>query len=208
MNAISEKGIGLVIDAGANRGQWALELIESGYKGKIHSFEPTSEFRFLQDLSNPYSNWKCHQVALSDTSGSAGLFQASNANLSTSLLRPSGINEQGFGITFAEGERVKTITLDDFFSQRELQPFYLKLDVQGAEMLVLKGANSVLKSCLAVEFESALFPLYDTEWTHHEIASWLIQRGFEPKQLVITHWDRDLNTVSLDSIFLRDGNVK
>jgi hypothetical protein len=81
---------------------------------------------------------------------------------------------------------------------------YLKLDIQGSEMQALLGAQGVINEIAAVEFESSLTDLYENESSHYEIVNWLFSYGFVPWQLVVTHWDRSLRTISLDSIFIRN----
>lgn len=203
MRILKEYQITSVVDVGANRGQWALDLFSSGYMGQVISFEPTEEFVELQKASRRYPNWHCNPVAVSNESGKKIMYQASNGNLSSSLLAPHQIESMGFDFEFHEGKEVQTITLDEFFSDQPLKPSYLKIDVQGAEMLVLEGASQIVDSFQAVEFESALVSLYRGEHSHYEISQWLIERGFRPIQLVVTHWSRDMDTVSLDSIFVR-----
>ncbi len=81
---------------------------------------------------------------------------------------------------------------------------YLKLDIQGSEMQALLGAQGVINEIAAVEFESSLTDLYENESSHYKIVNWLFSYGFVPWQLVVTHWDGSLTTISLDSIFIRN----
>ena len=55
-----------------------------------------------------------------------------------------------------------------------------------------------------VSYESSVTDLYENETSHYEIVNWLFSYGFVPWQLVVTHWDRSLRTISLDSIFVRN----
>ena len=82
---------------------------------------------------------------------------------------------------------------------------YLKLDVQGSEMDILLGAEKILSKFRFIEFESALVQLYEGETTHYEISRWLMDHGFKPLQVVVTHWDSSGATISLDAIFERVG---
>src|SRR5438552_1566999 len=62
--------IDLVVDVGANRGQYGRALREWGYAGEIVSFEPLAEaFAELALLSGPDKRWTCHQLALGDDEG-------------------------------------------------------------------------------------------------------------------------------------------
>lgn len=192
----------LVLDVGANEGQWARRLREDGYKNRILSFEPSEAFESLSKRVWRDENWQCQKLAVSNINGQVNLFSASNGNLSTSILRPNAILNQGFNLEFESKNSVESVTLEKILSTYEFSSFYLKIDVQGAEMLVLEGAGRTLDYCIAIEFESALISLYHGETTHYPIADWLRAKNFEPFQVAITHWDKELRTISLDSIFI------
>lgn len=194
----------LVLDVGANQGQWASRIRKDGYMHKIVSFEPSEAFNSLVDRSKTDLNWDCRKLAVSNISSEVELYSASNGNLSTSILKPKEILNQGFNLEFDKKFIAKAVTIDDFFSTYPQSLFYLKLDVQGAEMKALQGAKKFLENCIAVEFESALVDLYEGETTHYQISDWLRRNNFEPFQIVITHWDRKLRTISIDSIFVKN----
>jgi FkbM family methyltransferase len=196
----------LVLDVGANQGQWASRIRKDGYKYQIISFEPSEAFNELFIRAESDSNWDCQKLAVSNNNGEVILFSASNGNLSTSILKPKEILNQGFNLKFETKVMAQAITLEKFLSTHQQSPYYLKLDVQGAEMKVLQGAKKVLEKCVAVEFESALVDLYEGETTHYKIAEWLRQYDFEPWQIAITHWDEKLRTISIDSIFINYRN--
>jgi hypothetical protein len=80
---------------------------------------------------------------------------------------------------------------------------YLKIDVQGAEYEVISGAVGLMPNVSVIEFESSTIELYEDEKNHYSIARLLIDFGFTPRQIVVTHWDDNLATVSLDSIFVK-----
>jgi len=193
----------LVIDVGANNGDWANGLRKDHYMGRIESFEPTEIFESLKQKSSNDDFWSVHNLALSNFTGEAVMNLADNGFLSSSLLTPTGILKSNKGISFKTGKKVRVSTLDKHFAGMHQGDIYLKMDVQGAELSVMKGGEDFLESCCAVEFESALVPQYEGEESHYEIVSWLRSRGFQQKQVVVTHWNKDLETVALDSIFVR-----
>jgi FkbM family methyltransferase len=197
-----------ILDVGANIGQWALQVRDGGFKEDITSFEPTSAFEILKKNTFRDSNWKCVNVAVSNQTGESRIYLASNGNLSSSILQPDEILLQGFGIEFNESINVPTTTLDEYLYNSQIGEFYLKIDVQGAEKLVLEGAENSLSKCMAVEFESSLTSLYKGESNHYDLAKWLLLRGFTPFQVVVTHWDRSMAAISLDSIFIKNGDRK
>lgn len=203
LDILESFGCEVVVDVGANNGSWARSLRHHGFSGKIESFEPTAIFSKLEETAMSDEMWTVHKVALSDFSGEAGMNLADNGYLSSSLLSPSGIYETNKGINFTTGEKVTVTTLDEYLFESSKKEIYLKLDVQGAELSVLKGGEKFLTLCRAVEFESALITQYEGEASHYEIVDWLHSKGFREKQVVVTHWNKNLETVALDSIFVR-----
>lgn len=204
---LKNSGISLVYDVGANRGQWAKLIRREGYGHKIISFEPSVAYESLKIQTANDKEWICENLALSNVKGEVDLFSASNQDLSTSILEPQEILNQDLDIDFSKGKKALATTLDLYRGEHEHRKFYLKLDVQGAEGLVLEGAKSSLEDCVAIEFESSLLSLYRGESTHYDLATYLISKNFSPKQIVITHWDKGLHTVSMDSIFIKEDRA-
>ena len=202
---LADHHISLVIDVGANRGQWAKTLRQQNYQGEIISFEPSKAFEELRIVAERDPKWEIRNLALSKKVGTSPLYLSSNEQLSSSLLEPSGISHRRPDIAFKKTLDVSVSTLDKELGHNS-KAFYLKIDTQGSEMDVLLGAVRSLTNCIAIEFESAIVPMYVGETLHHQIAEWLIGADFIPKQLVITDWDSDLNTLALDSIFVRKKN--
>jgi FkbM family methyltransferase len=192
-----------VIDVGANFGQYAKSLRSAGYKNYIYSFEPTYIYSELAENAKNDHLWQTYNYGIGDKSEKVVMQIASNGSQSSSILLPKDILKQNFGITFKQSELIEIKPLDNFISTNGLENTYLKIDTQGNEMNVLQGLGAGIDKISSIEFESALIPLYEGESNHYEIAELLISKGFAPIQIVITHWDKDKQTVSLDSIFVR-----
>jgi FkbM family methyltransferase len=128
------------VDVGANFGIYT--LIASalvGNAGRVIAFEPSVQsFPVLQRniTLNGLTNITAFRVALCDKRGAACLYHADDP-VSHSLGKdPSWTNE---------GEEVTTEILDHLIEQGEIQRVdVIKLDVEGAEELVLRGARKVL----------------------------------------------------------------
>ena len=190
-----------VIDVGANSGQWASKLRKSGYLGNIISYEPSDVFYELEKKAKNDTLWQVRKIALSNFSGYSTFFLASNSGLSSSMLKPKAILNQHLGIRFDNQVQVPVNRLDS--EGIKGTNIYLKIDAQGADFKVLQGSFNLLPNVAVIEFESALVELYEGEGGHYSIAAWLIELGFQPKQIVVTHWDCSLATISIDSIFSR-----
>ncbi len=196
-----------LLDVGANTGQYAERVRVSGFKGIIHSFEPTSRFHILSENATKDASWFTHNIGFGDKKEIVEFNISSNDGLSSSMLKPKEILTQGFGIDFTKKESVRIERLDSFILDKKLDNLYLKLDVQGAEMSALIGLGDSIGRVSAIEFESAFIELYEGETNHYVIAEWLIARDFIPYQSVNTHWDATGLTVSLDCIFVRKGLI-
>jgi FkbM family methyltransferase len=132
-----------VVDVGANIGFYTLVSARIvGPSGAVHAFEPNGVVRasLVANLAlNGFQNVVVHDEAMASQSGSV-LFYVSdwNENSGISSLIP------GDGLK-AEGERVPCVTLDDFAAT--LAPRHidvLKIDVEGAELDVIKGGRELL----------------------------------------------------------------
>lgn len=138
----------LAMDIGAHAGQYALIMAACcGPSGKVIAFEPDSHAReiLLENLAlNPgIARPVVEEFALSDHSGPATLFSRggdSNSSLSLSGLPTMAVED-------LEQIDVTLCTLDDYLRQRGLPfPKLIKIDTEGAEILILRGAEAVLAS--------------------------------------------------------------
>jgi FkbM family methyltransferase len=142
----------VVIDGGANCGIYtvvASKLV--GPSGRVLSFEPGSEaFSVLtKNIEiNRLSNVRAHCAALSDTTGIARLYHHEHGPNSFSLGHP--------GNTMIDSEGVVTRTIDEVVRDENASRVGLiKLDVEGAEELVLRGARKIIAhSCPTILFEA------------------------------------------------------
>lgn len=113
--------------------------------------------------------------------GGEGEFRFTRGPLNCSLLEPNLAVLSRFGrlaplFEVARTERVQTTRLDDIPACRDAQ--YLKLDVQGAEAMVLAGATETLKSVLVVQTEVCFLPLYVDQPLFADLDRILAAHGF------------------------------
>ncbi len=126
-----------VVDIGANIGLYT--VIAAKKAGKVFSFEPESENIALLNKNvreNGLANVQTFQKAVADTEGTQEFFISNNNKGSHSLFTPPDTFEKG---------TVETISLDAWAAQNHIDNIDLiKIDVQGAEFLVLKGMKKIL----------------------------------------------------------------
>jgi len=133
-----------IFDVGANIGQTALTFNKHFPKATIHSFEPiASTYKQLENNVKAYSNIKCHKLALSDKSEELKIriFEGKNSVLNS-------LNTISMNITDnSKEEIITTNTLDNFLEEQKLTTIdLLKIDTEGYEMPVLKGASHALQN--------------------------------------------------------------
>jgi FkbM family methyltransferase len=144
-------------DVGANYGYYSLLLAPAA--DSVHAFEPVSRTRAHLESSlvrNHVENVTVYPVALSDHVGSAEIHLYSSSGNNSLYDVDHGIHVRQIGT-----ETVTLDTLDQQVYERGLPPpGLIKIDVEGAELFVLRGARRVLREhhpILTVEFLETLF---------------------------------------------------
>jgi FkbM family methyltransferase len=155
--------INVVLDIGANTGQYAKELRAAGYRHRIVSFEPLSAaFEELRRHAQRDSRWQVYPYALGDAPGRARLNVAGNSVSSSLLPMHHTHREAAPHSAYVAAQRVTVRTLDEM-APDILHPHdrvWLKLDTQGYEGRVLAGATTVLSRTRFVQIELSLVELY------------------------------------------------
>jgi len=133
-------GADVIFDVGANAGIYSLAALSSNSHATVHAFEPTPEIaaRLRQAVElNELNQLKIHEVAVLDKPRRAALIRC-RANDGMNFIRTQGVEGQS--------EIVPAESLDAFCSARGIGDISLmKIDVQGHEHSVLRGAKSLLE---------------------------------------------------------------
>lgn len=177
------RGITLVLDVGANAGQYASRIRKLGYEGRIVSFEPLDgPFAELERIARNDPLWEVHHFALGDVDGDDVINVAGNTQ-SSSLLPmlhrhiESLPDSQYVGKEKITIRRLATLWPDlDVVTHR--RRIWLKLDVQGYELQVLQGADATLDEVDTVQAELSIVPLYEGNLTWRELDDWFTTRDF------------------------------
>jgi FkbM family methyltransferase len=200
--------IDLVIDVGANSGQYGRALRASGYNGRILSFEPLSSARLaLEALSQSDDRWSIvDRMAVGDHDGVVTINIAKNSTSSSILDMLDSHRQAAPYAPYVGSEEVPMRRLDGVhhsFLDESSRPF-LKIDTQGYEARVLEGAAGLLKRVKGVQVELSLRPLYDGQVLWRDIIDSLEKCGFEVWSLVPGFLDPDTGRMlQCDGIFLR-----
>jgi len=194
----------LLLDVGANRGQFSLVARATHPQVPIHAFEPQSaEAAIYRKVFANLRGIVLHELALGDQAGEADL-HISRRRDSSSLLPIGDLQTKLFPATEEVGtHRVRVVTLDSLKQHwAAANRILLKLDVQGFELGVLRGAPETLRQCAYVYAECSEVPLYTGQALYPEVAAFLATHGFHPVRRINEQFDGD-RLIQADHLFGR-----
>lgn len=207
LDVISHLGIELVLDVGANTGQWASQLRTSGYTGRIISFEPCpGPFAELQLLARRGHKHDCIHSGLGNRDGEAQLL-TTRATVNSSFRNPVHRRDLSRGIEVEGQVTVPICRLDSVLPPLTSEPdrFYMKIDTQGFEREVLTGAPETLLRTDAVEIELSLIELYEGQALLPEVWQLLVGSGLRPAWLERGYRESgDIWLLQVDALFVRE----
>ena len=206
--ALEKLEITLVIDVGANIGQYGALIRETGYSGMIYSFEPLIEaHEQLLKNTNQDKNWSIHnRCAVGDTIGDVEITVAGNSySSSIKEMLPSHLSAAPDSGSIGS-HRAQVITLDSLLQVWEPHrgKIYLKIDTQGFEQEVLNGATSTLDCVAAVQLELSLIELYKGQALYDYFFSFFKTQGFVLHHLIPGFIDpQSGQLLQFDAVFFR-----
>jgi FkbM family methyltransferase len=183
---LKTREINVVIDVGANAGQFALVLRGLGYTGRIVSFEPGSQaLETLTQLASDDPAWTVRRTALGRTTSELLMNVSSRSNFN-SFLKPNEKYSSLFDSSPGQKETQETVPvvrLDDVWSEiieGIAQPrCLLKIDTQGFDTEVIAGGAEVaVPACLAIQFEGSIERIYEGQPACFTLIEEVRQAGF------------------------------
>jgi FkbM family methyltransferase len=168
-----------VADVGAHVGTFSVIAgARVGPAGRVFSFEPAPESRRMLQQNIGLNRFEQRvtivPAAVSDQTGQT-VFYIDGKSTTNSLMQLESVSPTG-----SAPQRAITVgltTLDDFFASIGRDPDLVKIDVEGAEFAVLRGADRILRGPARV-----LCELHPYAWTAaghdgHAMVQWLKERG-------------------------------
>lgn len=160
-----------VFDVGANVGTHALLAAKLAPQGQVFAFEPGARaFAALEKNArlNKVENITLYNAAVSNETGSWTLHQ------------PGRSDEQSFLVPAAgAGAAIKTVALESILRDKNLTTInFLKIDVEGAELLVLRSLSVGLAKVEKIFFENIPWAMERFQYTQAELTAFLREQGF------------------------------
>ncbi|QIK66323.1 FkbM family methyltransferase [Nocardioides sp. HDW12B] len=161
-------GINVVLDVGANRGQYGRALRAAGYAGRIVSFEPVpASAEVLEERTADDPDWQVHRCALGAEETTLDIHVGKGQGRLSSLLPASDFGREwnpriDTTTTLAVPVRRLDGLLDEVLAGVEDPRIYLKLDTQGFDLQAFAGAGDRIDEVLAMQSEVSLVPLYES----------------------------------------------
>ncbi len=175
--------VGVVLDVGANVGQYAGGLRAAGYGGRIVSFEPGSRAHaVLRRRAAADPLWTvAARMAIGDADGSATLKLSSRCDMKSLLTMAEATRTAMPKAVDAGAEAVDMRRLESVFDDhcKPEDRVFLKLDTQGFERTALEGAGARLARCVVLQMELSLFANYVGEALYWTVMERAREAGFE-----------------------------
>ena len=160
----------IIYDIGAHIGTWSLLAKAFIPDSIIHAFEPIeSHITEFQNRISDIKDINLHQVALGNQTGNISI-NITNRSDASSLLEAAELVDEQYGVKKDREQMIKIFTLDDYIITQKIPlPDFIKLDVQGYELEVLKGAQQCINHAKWILCEVSFYPYYQNQPLFYDI---------------------------------------
>lgn len=209
VRAAETRGVALILDVGANRGQFAKGLFKAGYRGSVVSFEPLSTAHAqLQAAASDNPAWQVfRRCAFGAAPGRAAINVSGNSQSSSFLPMLDRHLSALPSSRYVGIEETEIITLDQVLGQDfpGSGPVGVKIDVQGYEHEVLKGLKVERDRVALIYTELSLTPLYEGEAKFTDVIGELAADGYRCISLTPNFVDlKTYEVLDTNALFVRD----
>lgn len=165
-----------LLDIGANKGQFSAIVRFADPSTKIYAFEPLAGERAKFAAAVPGA--EMFPVAIGENPGTAN-FHLTNRADSSSLFAPSGKAKSAYGVATETIIEVSVARVQDLLPlERLAAPVLMKIDVQGAELSVLRSLGSDLRHIDFIYCEVSFAEIYEDQPMASEVIAFLYGQGF------------------------------
>lgn len=203
-------GVDTVLDVGANKGQFGRFLRKNGFKGELYSFEPLKEpFAILSSESEKDSKWHAINCGLGSEKTKCEI-NVTNTTEFASIRNPNTYATQMFNdlVEVTHQETIQLDTVDNFlltnndsFSNKTI---FLKMDTQGYDLEVFKGASNSLSRIVALQSELSVQAIYDGMPGYLDALAVYSDNGYLPSGLYPVCRNKDgLSLLEVDAVLIK-----
>lgn len=211
---VDPAGWASVLDIGANVGQSVRRIAHTFTKATIHAFEPDpAAFEQLQAVGSISPRIYTWQLAVGARSGHADLNIMGDSQMN-SVLPPTQLGQDYFpgDILPQRTVRVPMVSIDDWAARHNIDHVdFIKIDVQGIELDVLRGAQRLIRNggVLAIKCEAQILPEYQGASTLFDIVPFMNSLGFQFHQIhdVWEHGPERQHSC-LDALWIRSDMIQ
>lgn len=177
-----------ILEIGCNDGSHTLWFLQIFKNPKVYCFEPDprAATRFKQKVGQ-HPNLQLFEIALSDRNGEIEFYQSGGHkneqeaemmpdgwDLSGSIRKPKDHLVSHPWIKFDRAITVKTVTLDDWCEEHEIESIdFIWMDVQGAELDIFRGGKKALKKTRFLYTEYSYREIYEGQATIGKLLKYL-----------------------------------
>jgi FkbM family methyltransferase len=209
---LQQLDVNVVLDVGANLGQFARRLRRDGYAGRIVSFEPVPHIADrLERAAADDPDWHVLRYAVGESDETREINVGVGQGRYSSLLPVSD-----FGRSWSsriDGDATVSVSvrrldglLDDVVDGVVDPRVYLKLDTQGYDLQAFAGVGARVADLVGMQSEMSLVPLYEGMPHLTEQLSTYEAAGFRVTGMFPVVFDREtLRVIELDAVMVRDG---
>jgi FkbM family methyltransferase len=198
LEVIQKENFDLVLDIGANEGQFGRELRKSGYTKRIISIEPVEQpYNLLKNAIDGDKLWECYNFALGNENGTARLNIHEDTRLSSFLEHHELPSRQ---------TQVQLKKLSSFLEENgcNAKKIFIKIDTQGYEMPILEGVGEFWHRIHGALVELSIAPLYKEQIPLEEMITYLKKHGLLLWRLRRGCYDREImRDLEVDGLFLK-----
>jgi FkbM family methyltransferase len=182
-----------------------------GYTGTIFSFEPgPAAFSKLASLAAQDPDWHAFNYALGDETGTMEL-NIMHGDEFSSFYEPAASMEAVSDAAARNNHVVRRVpvkvrklndVIEELKNEVAADRFYLKLDTQGFDLAVMRGANTVLPQICAMQSEIPMLKLYHGAPGYDEALRFYREQGFDVTGFFSVNRDDSLRIIDVDCVMI------
>jgi len=192
-----------VIDIGAALGEWSKAANFVYPDAKIYAFEPIPDsLKQAKEALKDILNIEFFNIALF-SSNEKKQFHLNEFTFSSSLLKMTDKHKEIY--PFTKNETVINVECKRFDTLTGIileNPVYVKMDVQGAELEVLKGFGNLIQKIDMVQIELGFEDFYENQFNYADIFNFFFENGFKSFLQLDLQFNKN-KLIYCDYIFVR-----